>query len=71
MYDTDTIPFSYTGSENIEITDNQLSLNLPIQIHNEIVLNPIAYDGAVFEIISGTDYFAFRQNPLHGGTPIT
>ena len=46
-YGTDIIPFSYTGSENIDITDNQISLNLPIKINNEIVLNPRAYDGAV------------------------
>ena len=69
-YGTDIIPFSYTGSENIDITDNQISLNLPIKINNEIVLNPRAYDGAVFEIIPGTDNFAFRQNPIHGGTLI-
>ena len=62
---------SYTGSENIDITDNQISLNLPITINHEIVLNPRAYDGAVFEITSGTDNFAFRLNSLHGGTPIT
>ena len=70
IYATDIIPFSYTGSENIDITDNQISLNFPIKINNEIVLNPRAYDGAVFEIFSGTGNFAFRQNPLHGGTPI-
>ena len=49
---------------------NQISLNPPIKINNEIVLNPRAYDGAVFEIIPGTDNFAFRQNPIHGGTLI-
>ena len=42
-----------------------------MQINNETVLHPRAYDGAVFEIISGTDNFAFRQNSIHGGTPIT
>ena len=31
IYDTDIIPFSYTGSENIDITANQLSLELPIK----------------------------------------
>ena len=41
-----------------------------MQINSEIALNPRAYDGAVFEIIPGTDNFAFRQNSLHGGTPI-
>ena len=68
--DTDIIPFSYTGSENIGIPDNQISLNLPMKINNEIVLNPRAYDGAVFEIVSGTGNFAFRKNSIHGGTLI-
>ena len=29
IYDTDIIPFSYTGSENVDITDNQISLSFP------------------------------------------
>ena len=61
----------YTGNENTDITDNQISLYFPIKINNGIVLNPRAYDGAVFELISGTDNFDFRQNSLHGGTPKT
>ena len=65
------MPFSHTGSENIDTTDNQVSLNLPMQIHDEVVLNPRAYDGAVFDMLSGTGIFAFRQNPIHGGTRIT
>ena len=69
-YGTNAQPFVYTGSENIDITDNQLSLSFPIKINNEIVLNPRAYDNAVFEMISGTDNFAFRQNTIHGGQPI-
>ena len=71
IYDTANIPFSYTGSENIDITDNQISLTFPIQANNEIVLNPRAYDNAVFEMISGNDNFVFRQNTIHGGQPIT
>ena len=34
------------------------------------MLNPRAYDGAVFQMISGTDDFAFRQNTTRGGQPI-
>ena len=41
-----------------------------MQIYGEVVLHPRAYDGAVFDMLSGTGNFAFRQNPLHGGTPI-
>ena len=70
VYDTDIILFSYTGSENIDITDNQISLNFPIKINDEVVLSPRAYDNAVFEMISGSGNFVFRQNTIHGGQPI-
>ena len=33
-------------------------------------MHPSNYDGAVFEMLSGTDSFAFRQNTIHGGQPI-
>ena len=69
IYDTSIQPFIYTGSENIDITDNQASLHFTIT-NEEIVLNPRAYDGAVFDMLSGTDNFAFRQNTIHGGQPI-
>ena len=71
IYDTGIIPCSHTGSETIDITDNQIPLNFPMQINDEVVLNPRAYDGAVVDMLSGTDNFAFQQNPLHGGTLIT
>ena len=70
IYDTNAQPFVYTGSENIDITINQIPINSPLKINNEIVLNPRAYEGAVFEMISGTDNVAFRQNTTHGGQPI-
>ena len=60
-YDTSAQPFVYTGSENIDTTHNQISLNCPTKINNEIVLNPRACDNAVFEMTSGTGNFAFRQ----------
>ena len=31
IYDTNTNPHSYTGSENIDITDNQISLAFPLK----------------------------------------
>ena len=58
IYDTAVSPHTYTGSENIDITDNQISLGFPIK-KDEVVLNPRAYDGAVFEMSSGTDSFTF------------
>ena len=45
--DTNAQPFVYTGSENIDITNNNISLQFPIKINSEIVLNPRAYDNAV------------------------
>ena len=70
IYDTSAQQFVYTGSEHIDITDNHISLNLLITIHSDIVFNPRAYDNPVFEMISGTCNFAFRQNTIHGGQPI-
>ena len=70
IYDTAVSPHTYTGSENIDITDNQISLSFPLKVNGEGVLNPRAYDGAVFEMSPGTDNFTFPQNTLHGGAPI-
>ena len=70
IYDTTVSPYPYTGSENIDITDNQIPLNLLLKVNDEIVLNPRNYDGAVFELSSGTDNFIFLQNTIHGGAMI-
>ena len=37
IYDTNMNPFSYTGSEYIDITNNQISLNFPMKINDEVV----------------------------------
>ena len=47
-----------------------MSLKFPIKLNDEIMPNPRAYDGAVFQMLSGTGSFAFRQNATHGGQPI-
>ena len=70
MYDTTVSPYTDTGSENINVTDIQISLNFSIKVNGGTVLHPRMYDGAVFEMIPGTDSFAFRQNTIHGGQPI-
>ena len=54
---------------NIDITDNQISLSFPLKMNDEIVMHPRAY-GEVFDMISGTDMFSFRQNSIHGITII-
>ena len=43
----------YTDSENINITNNQISLTFPLKVNGEIVMNPRAY-GIQFEIYAGT-----------------
>ena len=63
IYGTSIQPFTYTGSENMDITNNQVSLNFQMQINR-------AYDGVVFDMLSGTHIFDFRQNTIHGGQPI-
>ena len=50
LYDRDTNPYNYTGSENIDITNNEISLNFPLKINDEIVMHPRAY-GNVFDMI--------------------
>ena len=69
IYDTETSPYNYTGSENIDITDNQISLNVPLNINYEIVMHPRNYDGAAFQMNSGTGNFTFLQNSIHGSAP--
>ena len=69
IYDTTVSPYSYTVNENIDITDNRISFNFPLEVNDEVVLNPRNYDGAAFEISPGTYKFTFLQNTFHGGAP--
>ena len=41
-----------------------------MEINGEVVLHPRNYEGADFEMLSGSTSFAFRQNAIHGGRPI-
>ena len=61
IYDTTVCPHAYTGSENNDITENRISLKCPLKVNDEVVLNPRNYDGAVFEMDSGTDNFLFYK----------
>ena len=70
LYDTSISPTTCTGSEHIDITDNKISLNVPLRINDEVVLHPRNYDGAAFQINSGTDNLIFLQNTIHGGAPV-
>ena len=70
IYGTETSPYNYTGGENIYITYNQISLNFPLKINDETVMHPRNYDGAAFQMNSGTCNFTFLQNTIHGSAPI-
>ena len=40
IYDTGISSYTYTGSENMNITNNEISLTFPLNINDEVVLNP-------------------------------
>ena len=67
MYDTTVSPCTYTGSENINITDIQISLKFHITINGELVLNPRLND--YFELYAGTSGITFLQNTVDGSQP--
>ena len=68
LYDTGTNTSTYTGSENIDITNNEISLNFPLKINDEIVLNPrVNY---YFGLYAGTSGMTFLQNTVDGSQPI-
>ena len=69
LYDTGTSPSTYTGSENIDITNNIISLTFPLTINDEIVLDPRLT--GYFELYAGSSGISFLQNIVDGGQPIT
>ena len=68
IYDTGSSPAAYTGGENIDITNNEISLNLPLKVNDEICLNPRL--NGYFEMYAGTSGFSFLQNIVDGSQPI-
>ena len=67
IYDTTVSPQTYTGSEHIDITNNEISLRCPLEISDEIVLNPRL--NCYFELYAGTSGFTFLQNIADGSQP--
>ena len=61
-------PSTYTGSENIDITSNEVSLNFQLKINDEICLNPRVNDD--FEIYSAPNGISFLQHNSDGSPPI-
>ena len=43
---------------------NEISLNFPLRVNDGVVLNPRNYDGAVFEMSSGTDNFTSKTHSM-------
>ena len=68
IHDTGISSHTYTGSENIDITDNRISSNFHIKINDEVVLNPML--NGCFELHAGTSVFTFLQNIVDGSQPI-
>ena len=62
--DTAVSPHIYTGSENIDITDDRISINFLSKVNGEVVFSPRNYDGAVFEMSSGTGNFLFSTKHI-------
>ena len=67
--DTLLVSTNLIGSENLDITNDQISLTCPSKVNGEIVINPRAY-GIQFELYAATSGFAFLQNQQDGSQPI-
>ena len=68
IYDTGISSHTYTGSENIDITYNQISLKFPIKINDDMVSNPMLH--GCFELHAGTSGFSLIQHILDGSQTI-
>ena len=66
IYDTHIIPFSYTGSENVDMTDNRISLNIPIKINGELVLHTRNDDGSVLRCVQVVQVLLFDKTHSMG-----
>ena len=57
-----------TGSENIDINNNQVSLTYPLQVNNEACLNPRV--NGYFEIYAAPNRISLLQHIPDGSQPI-
>ena len=60
IYDIPIESVTYTGSENIDIINNQISLNSPMKLNDEITMHPRS-GGVYFEMYAGTSGFVFYK----------
>ena len=68
IYGTAVSPQTYIGSENIDITNDEILLNFPLKINDEIILNQRL--NGYFELHAGTSGITFLQNIVDGSQPI-
>ena len=68
IYDISISPSSYTGSENIDITNNEISLSFPLTINNEAFLNPRV--NGYYDIYSAPNGISLLQHSSVGSQPI-
>ena len=68
IYDTGISAYTYTGSENINMTSNQISLTYPLNINNEAFLNPRVND--YFEMYAAPNGISILQHISNGSPPI-
>ena len=68
IYDISVSPSSYTGSENIDITNNEISLSFPLTINNEPFLNPRV--SGYYEIYAAPNGISLLQHSSDGSQPI-
>ena len=59
IYGTGISSYTYTGSENINVTNNEISLTFPLNINDGVVLNPRLH--VYFEVYAGTSGFSFYK----------
>ena len=57
-----------TGSENLDITNNQISLTYPLNINNEALLNPRVH--GYFEMYAAPNGISILQHISDGSQPI-
>ena len=68
IYDTTVSPQTYTGSENIDITNNEILLNLLLTIDKEPLLNPRV--NGYYEIYPAPNGISLLQHISDGSQPI-
>ena len=65
IYDTTISPYSYTGSEHIDITDNRISLISTIKVNDEVVMHHRS-GGVYLKCMLGLQAWLFYKTLMMG-----